>query len=170
MVTARRIAAGVACLLVLGIGSVVWFGRGTDRGIGDQGGRVLDRMEATRYAVPAGATNVGRHATDAVWGPACVSIAGSHAGWIQAQSFVSFTDPDPSDAVVTSIGAVLQRAGWVRHDEATGPGQGKLPHWTLRFHHQPPVTAFAFQAPAHSGHWMISSAWQPAGPIDQGCP
>jgi hypothetical protein len=170
MVTRRRITVGVACLLVLGVGSVVWLSQGADHGVGDRGGRVLDQMEATRKAVPTGATSVSVHGMDAVWGPACVSIAGSHAGWIRAEAFVSFTDPDPPVAVVASIGAVLQQAGWDRHDEATGPGQGKIAHWALRFSHQPPVTTFAFQAPAHSGHWVISSAWQPAGPIDDGCP
>jgi hypothetical protein len=166
----RWVVISLLVIVVLGAGAAIWVGVGSGHGTADPGGRVLARMESIRQAVPAGATDVTDEARPAAWGPACPEIQGSHAGWIQAYASVSFTDTNPAALVVSSISGVLGATGWRRHDEATGPHRGRIAHWTLTLPAEPPVTTFAFQVPAHSGHWAISTAWQPAGPVDEGCP
>jgi hypothetical protein len=156
-------------LAVLGIGLAVWIGGG--HGVGDPGGKILGTLEKVKAAVPPGATSVivGR-SVDAQWLPSCAEIPGSHAGWGNAATTVSFNDTDPPATIVAGIDAALQKAGWQRHDEATGPHQGKIAHWTLALPHEPSASVFAFPTPHGAPHWFISATWQPAGPIDQGCP
>jgi hypothetical protein len=166
----RWVALSLLVIGALGAGAAISIRSGSAHGTADPGGKVLARMQAIGQAVPTGATNVTQQATAAVRGPACPEIAGSHAGWVRAYSSVNFTDTSPSATVLAGIDTALRTMGWHRHDEAAGPGQGPIAHWTLALPNEPPVTTFAFRVPAHSNTWFISSAWQPAGPIDQGCP
>jgi hypothetical protein len=160
----------MAALMLVAIGCVVVASLiGGGHPGGDPGGVVLRMLSKVRQAVPPAATAVSDRVTPVEWLPGCGD--GSRPGW-ESESVsisISFTDSAPSPSVVAVVDTVLTRQGWRRHATATGPGQGRLAHWTLRIGGQREAQAFAYPIPGGSPDWRLTATWRPAGPITEGC-
>ncbi len=136
---------------------------------GDPNGTVFQWLQQTTVAIPPGASDVSTRSFNAVWTPPCPEFPGAHAGWSADQMLISFT-ASPSANVIDHVDSGLGQLGWHRHDIVITPGQGPVPHWTLRTPSARNADAFAFQAPSGSGRWVVDSSWQPPGPKADGCP
>ena len=137
---------------------------------GDPNGTVFTTMKGIDRAVPLGATGVSVQASDTQWLPACSQIANSHAGWDKASVYVRFSDRNPGSLIDRQIAGGLERSGWVPVPMRITRGQGLVPHWVRVVNAGEPIDAFAYAVPAGSDSWFLTAAWQPPGPVDQGCP
>jgi hypothetical protein len=83
---------------------------------------------------------------------------------------VSFTDSNSRTTIIGLIDSTLEKEGWQRHDSSPGPGQDRIPHWTLDVKSNHLVNAWTFPVGPGTLHWYFSASWNPPGPKGQGCP
>jgi hypothetical protein len=161
----RILVALTGLLLLGGIGAATFALTTDQRPGGDPGENVLRNLEKIRSAVPPGASDILVHSYPATWMGPCASDPSSHAGWVEDLVNVRFTDTAPANTVRATIDAALQPMGWVRHDIVIARGQGATAHWSRPVRGGRQAEAFAFPTPAGSSAWVLTSTWQPPGPV-----
>ncbi len=158
---------------VLGLVTAVvcagWFALGFNHSIRN-GASIFSEVQDVTTAVPVDATQLAVRATPAPWIGGCSQIPGSRDGWGTDEVFITFTTPQSRTTTTTLIDRALRRRGWRRHDATTGPGQGRVDHWTLDVHSAHRAQAWAYPLGPDGRHWVLSATWQPPGPVGQGCP
>jgi hypothetical protein len=163
----RRVLLVSLVVLVVGggIGATAYALTADQQTGGDPGSTVLRSLKTVRSAVPSGASDVSVLPIAATWMDACASDPSSHAGWVEDQVNIRFTDTAPAATVKATIDTGLQSLGWVRHDIVITRGQGPTAHWSRVVRGGRRAESFAFPTPPGSSTWVLTATWQPPGPV-----
>jgi hypothetical protein len=164
---------GVVVLVTVALGGVlIW--RSTSRPGGDPGNSMYGRLHLVTQAIPNTATNVRMGAAQPTgWTTGCPEFgAASRSGWTRVYLSATFDDAGVTTSqVLHDVNGVLTLQGWTRHDEPTGSGRGRSPHWTFRPHGGRAANLFLFPPNGSAeADWFMGVSWQPPGPIGSECP
>jgi hypothetical protein len=167
------VLAGVVVPVIVAVGGVVIWQHPARTG-GDPGNAIYGRLHLATQAIPTTATDVRMGATQrADWTTGCPEFgAASRPGWTRVNLSATFADTDMTTSqVINDVDGALTNQGWTRHDEATSPGRGPSPHWTLRPDGGRVANLFLFPPDGSiETDWFMGVSWQPSGPIGTECP
>jgi hypothetical protein len=170
---AAVVVGAVVAIVVVAV-SAVLISQSIARPGGDPGNAIYGRLHLATRAIPDTATNVRMGAAQPTgWTKGCPEFgATSRSGWTRVYFSATFEDTGVTKSqVLADVNAVLDRQGWIRRDEPTGPGRSRSPHWTLRPHGGRLANLFLLPPNATTEpHWFMGVSWQPPGPVGSECP
>jgi len=167
---ARRRAGTLLVLIAIVAAALLIIWRVESHSGGDPNNTVYTELKNTLLAMPPGLDNARLNAaTPTGWVSGCPGFRASGAGWSQVYVSVDFADSRARGLVRSQINRALSRTGWVRHDERAGQDQGKLAHWFKDMSQGGVANIFAYPSRG-AGHWSMTAAWQPPGPVGRECP
>jgi hypothetical protein len=165
----RLLIAGALGILILTVSLIGVVSRSSSHSGGDPNGRILHALEPALTAVPVNSSNVVRQSSDSEWSAACPDNPSGQAGWSEVRADASFSTTLPKNEVVREVNGSLVKAGWTRHDESFGPGQGKVAHWTKRLASSGTGEAAVYALSAGSTNWLLTLTSKPPGFALPGC-